>query len=216
MRIGVLGTGHVGQLLASRWVALGHEVVLGSRSADNPAAREWAAGAGELGRSGTFAQAVDGADLVVNATAGQASHLALEQAGSGLDGKVVLDVANDLDFSDGFPPAVGASPSGSLVERLQAQFPGARFVKALNTMAVEVMVDPFRLAGGEHDVFVSGDDAEAKALVVELLHQTGWRRERIRDLGGLETARGTELLVVLWLTLMQREGTNLFSLSVVR
>lgn len=215
MRIGVLGTGHVGQLLASRWVALGHEVVLGSRTADNPAALEWAAGAGSAASAGTFEQAVAGADLVVNATAGAVSHLALAQAGAALDGRIVLDVANDLDFSNGFPPAVGASPTESLVERLQAAFPKARFVKALNTMAVEIMVDPFRLAGGEHDVFVSGDDAEAKAVVVDLLIGTGWRPERIRDLGGLETARGTELLLVLWLTLMQRQGTNLFSLAVV-
>ena len=215
MRIGVLGTGHVGQLLASRWAALGHEVVLGSRTADNPAALAWAAGAGPLASAGTFEQAVARADLAVNATAGRFSHLALAQAGTAPEGRIVLDVANALDFSNGFPPAVGASTSESLVERLQTAFPQARFVKALNTMAVEIMVDPFRLAGGEHDVFVSGDDAEAKAVVVDLLIGTGWRPERIRDLGGLETARGTELLVVLWLNLMQRQGTNLFSLAVV-
>jgi 8-hydroxy-5-deazaflavin:NADPH oxidoreductase len=189
---------------------------MGSRSADNEHAVEWAAGAGERARSGTFADAARDAEVVFNCTAGVASVEALEAAGAeNLDGKVLIDVANPLDFSRGVPPALAVANTDSLGEQIQRAFPETRVVKTLNTMNCRVMVDPARVPG-EHDVFVCGNDDAAKRQVHELLQSFGWPSERILDLGDITAARGTEGYVALWIRLWGIVGSGDFNIRVVR
>lgn len=216
MRIGVLGTGPVGRTLATKLVELGHEVRMGSRDAANENAREWAASAGERASTGTFAEAAEFGELVFNCTAGTASLEALEQAGEDtLRGKVLVDVANALDFSRGMPPSLTVCNDDSLAEQIQRRFPETRVVKALNTVNHQVMVDP-GIVPGEHDLFVSGDDDGAKAQVVELLERFGWPRDRIVDLGGIQGARAMEMYLPLWLRLFQTFGTPNVNVRVAR
>ena len=193
MRIGMLGSGRVGHTLATKFIELGHDVRMGSREATNEKARGWAESAGDRASHGSFADAASFGELVFNCTAGAASLEALEQAGeAALAGKVLVDVANPLDFSLGMPPILTVCNTDSLGEQIQRRFPDTRVVKALNTMNHEVMVDP-GLVPGEHDLFVCGDDAGAKETVSELLESFGWSPERIVDLGGIDASRGREM-----------------------
>jgi predicted dinucleotide-binding enzyme len=214
MRVGVLGTGVVGRTLASKLAELGHEVTMGSRRADNEDAAAWAAGAGAS--HGTFADAAEAGEIVVNATAGGASLDALAAAGpENLTGKLLIDVANALDFSAGFPPTLSVFGHDSLAEQIQRAHPDARVVKTLNTMNCDVMVDPARVPG-EHDVFVCGDDDGAKAQARELLEGFGWPADSIVDLGDLTAARGTEAYVLFWLRLYGAFGTGDLNIKVAR
>lgn len=216
MRIGVLGTGMVGRTIATKLVELGHQVTMGSRSAESDALREWLGEAGEAAGGGTFEEAAAGAELLFNCTAGGASLDALSAAGAAnLAGKVLVDVANPLDFSRRMPPTLSVCNDDSLSERIQAAFPDARVVKALNTVNAAVMTDPGSVPG-EHDVFVCGNDDEAKAQVTALLATFGWPPDSIRDLGDISAARGTEMYLPLWLRLMGALGTAQFNIHVVR
>jgi 8-hydroxy-5-deazaflavin:NADPH oxidoreductase len=214
MKIGVLGTGTVGRTIATKLVELGHEVTMGSRSAESEGLREWLGAAGEIAGGGTFAEAASGAELVFNCTAGGASLEALAAAGAeSLAGKVLVDVANPLDFSLGMPPTLAVCNDDSLGERIQAAFPEAKVVKALNTINNQVMTDPGRLPGA-HNVFVCGNDEGAKATARELLESFGWPREAIVDLGDISAARGTEMYLPLWLRLMGSLGTADFNIQI--
>jgi 8-hydroxy-5-deazaflavin:NADPH oxidoreductase len=216
MRIAVLGTGVVGRSLAGKLLESGHDVVLGSRSATNEAAVGWAAEAGPRAKAATFFDAAAEAEVVINATPGAVSLEVLAAASTkNLAGKVLIDVANPLDHSAGFPPSLSISNTDSLAETIQRAFPTARVVKALNTMRADVMVAPDRLAGGDHDVFMAGDDAEAKEVVAGLLREFGWRPEHIRDLGPLEAARGLEMWLPLWLRIFLKQGNSVFNIKVV-
>ena len=215
MRIGVLGTGTVGQTLGSKLVELGHEVRMGAREDGNEKARDWAAAAGENAGQGTFADAAAFGELVVNATAGTASLDALRAAGpDSLAGKVVLDVSNPLDFSRGFPPRLSVANDDSLGEQIQRELPDTRVVKALNTVTAAVMVDPGALPR-PHQLFVCGDDAGAKATVGELLAEFGWEAGELVDLGGIDAARATEMYLPLWVRLMGPVGTPVFNVRIV-
>jgi len=215
MRFGVLGTGVVGQSIAGRLVELGHETRMGSRQAGNEKAVAWAAEAGEGASEGSFADAAGFGEVVVNATAGGASLEALEAAGAeNLAGKVLIDVANTLDFSQGMPPRLSVANDDSLGEQIQRAFPEAKVVKALNTVNANVMVDP-SVVPGEHDIFLSGNDEEAKGQVAELLQSFGWPADRILDLGDITAARGQELYVTLWLRLMGVAGSATFNIHLV-
>ena len=199
MRIGILGTGVVGQTIGAALVHRGHEVRLGSRTAKNAKAGDWVAANGERASQGTFADAATFGAMVFNCTSGTASLEALHAAGIGnLAGKIIVDVANPLDFSNGVPPTLSICNTDSLAERIQAEFPASKVVKTLNTMSSRVMTDPAAVPG-EHDVFVSGNDPEAKAHVRELLQSFGWRN--IIDLGDITTARGVEMMLPVWLRL---------------
>jgi predicted dinucleotide-binding enzyme len=216
MRIAVLGTGVVGRSLAGKLLESGHDVVLGSRSATNEAAVGWAAEAGPRAKAATFFDAAAEAEVVINATPGAVSLEVLAAASTkNLAGKVLIDVANPLDHSAGFPPSLSISNTDSLAETIQRAFPTARVVKALNTMRADVMVAPDRLAGGDHDVFMAGDDAGAKEVVAGILREFGWRTEHIRDLGPLEAARGLEMWLPLWLRIFLKQGNNVFNIKVV-
>ena len=223
MTIAILGTGTVGRTLAERLAELGREVVLGTRDPDATRAKE-------LGEAtfqdwldahpgielATFAQASASApELVIHAANGASAIEVLLAAGrDNLAGKVLLDVSNPLDFSQGFPPRLFTDSTDSLAERIQAAFPDTRVVKSLNTMNADLMVRPATLADGAHSVFVSGADAAAKSVVTELLKEFG--HTDVIDLGDLTTARGTELYLPLWLRLFGTFGHAGFNIRVVR
>ncbi|MFE9916297.1 NADPH-dependent F420 reductase [Micromonospora sp. NPDC005553] len=217
MRIAVLGTGSVGRAIAARTAELGHQVTIGTRDVAAIRAGDhahWAAQHPEVGLA-TLAEAAGGAELVVNATNGNGSLPALAAAGApNLAGKVLLDIANPLDFGAGFPPTLSVLNTDSLAERIQREFPQTRVVKSLNTVTAELMVHPHQLAEAAHSVFVSGDDAEAKRIVTGLLVSFG--HTDVIDLGDLSTARGTEMLLPLWLRLYGRLDTANFNIKVVR
>src|SRR5262249_30145732 len=139
MKIGIFGSGIVGQTLASALVAKGHEVRLGSRSADNHKAGEWVAKAGPRASQGTFASAAGFGQLLFNCTLGAVSLAVLEAAGKdNLRGKVLVDVSNPLDFSRGTPPGLFVAVTDSLGEQLQRAFPDVKVVKSLNTVAAQI------------------------------------------------------------------------------
>lgn len=212
MRVAVLGTGQVGRRLANKLIDVGHAVTMGSRTADNADAAAWAAESG--GAHGTFADAAADSELIVNATSGTVSLAALTAAGAdNLRGKVIVDVSNPLDFSQGFPPKLVVPEAGSVAESLQQAFPDAFVVKTLNSTNNQVMVDPGRIPG-RHSLFLSGDDADAKDQVVGLLRSFGWAEDQLVDLGPLITARSTEPLVLLWVSLYQALGTEDINIGV--
>lgn len=226
MRIAVLGTGMVGRAIAAKLAGLGHEVTVGTRdvratldrterdAAGTPPFARWLDDHDSVAVA-TLTDAAAAADLVVNATNGASSLAALTAAGAhNLAGKVIVDVANALDFGGGMPPALSVANTDSLAEAIQRRFPDARVVKTLNTMNAAVMVDPGLVGGGDHTVFVSGDDPDAKATVVALLESFGWRD--IIDLGDITTARGPEMLLPLWLRLFGALQTPVLQLKVVR
>jgi predicted dinucleotide-binding enzyme len=226
MKIAVLGTGMVGQALAGRLSELGHEVTVGTRDVDatlakttpdsmgNPPYAAWAQAHPQV-RLAPFADAAAGAQLLVNATSGNVSIAALTAAGpDNLAGKILLDIANPLDFSNGFPPSLFVKDTDSLGEQIQAAFPQLKVIKALNTLTAALMVNPRALADGDHSVFVSGNDAEAKKTVIGLLESFG--HTDVIDLGDISTARGSEMVLPLWLRLMGALNTPMFNLKVVR
>jgi predicted dinucleotide-binding enzyme len=216
MKIAVLGTGEVGRRLASRFVEVGHEVVLGSRTADNADAKAWAAQTGAP--HGTFADAAAFGEVVLNATGGTVTAAVLSAAGAqNLAGKVVIDVSNALDFSGGFPPSAVTFDGLGVAESIQRDFPEARVVKTLNTMNNKVMARP-DLVPGDHVVFLSGDDAEAKATTAALLRDIGWRDPQILDLGGISTSRATEQWVILWVHIngYLGEGAGMWNIALNR
>jgi 8-hydroxy-5-deazaflavin:NADPH oxidoreductase len=214
MHIGILGTGVVGQTLGARLTQLGHDVMLGSRTATNEKAAKWVSENSPRGTQGTFADTAKFGDIVFNCTSGTVSLEALHAAGAAnLGNKVLVDVSNPLDFSKGFPPTLSVCNTDSIAEQIQAAFPNARVVKTLNTMTAAVMVNP-ALVSGEHDVFVSGNDAGAKSDVTDLLRAFGWRN--IIDLGDLSTARGVEMVLPLWLRLMGTFKSPIMNFHIAR
>jgi 8-hydroxy-5-deazaflavin:NADPH oxidoreductase len=214
MRIAVLGTGVVGRTIATRLAGLGHQVGMGSRTADNATAAAWVQQTGAGSTHGTFAEVVGDAELVFNCTSGAGSLDAVRGVGAGnLAGKVLVDVANPLDHSHGMPPTLLVCNTDSLAEQLQRELPETKVVKALNTMSALVMVEPGRVPG-QHDVFLCGDDDAAKAMVGEILRSFGWPDRSIVDLGQISAARGPEMYLALWLRLYGALGTGDFNIGV--
>jgi 8-hydroxy-5-deazaflavin:NADPH oxidoreductase len=214
MKFGVFGTGVVGETIASKLIALGHEVSMGSRTALNEKAAAWVQQAGERASHGTFADAALRSDILFNCTHGEAALDVLGAAGhANLSGKVLVDVSNPLDFSKGAPPRLFVGNDDSLGERIQRAFPSVRVVKTLNTVNCLVMVDPARVPG-DHTMFLCGDDPAAKATVQQLLQSFGWRD--LIDLGDITNARATEALLPLWIRLWGVLKTGDFNLKVVR
>jgi predicted dinucleotide-binding enzyme len=227
MKIAVLGTGVAGRTLAGSFTGRGHDVAIGTRDVDatlaisetdrigNAPFSQWQGDNSDV-RLMTFADAGAHGELVVNATAGGASLAALEAArADNLTGKVLVDVANALDFSQGMPPTLSVANTDSLAEQIQRAFPEAKVVKTLNTMNASVMVNPAGVPG-DHDVFVAGEDADAKETVKGLLRELGWKDGNIVDLGGIRSARGMEMYLPLWLSLMAVYGQPSYNIKVVR
>jgi predicted dinucleotide-binding enzyme len=205
----------VGEAIATKLASAGHDVKLGARSATNEKAGAWVAKVGAKASQGTFADAAKHGEMVFLCMRGDVAVEVVASAGKdNLRDKILVDVSNPLDFSKGFPPTVFTPGDDSLAERVQREVPETKVVKALNTVNANVMVDPARV-GADHDMFVSGNDADAKATVSRFLReQFGWKN--VIDLGDLTTARGTENYLPLWLRLMSALGTADFNLKIVR
>jgi predicted dinucleotide-binding enzyme len=215
MKIGILGTGMVGNAIGTKLVQLGHEVRMGSRTAGNEKAVKWSETAGSAASHGTFADSAAFGEIVFNCISGSASIDALHLAGvENLKAKILVDLANPLDFSQGMPPFLipAYSNTTSLGEEIQKEFPETKVVKTLNTMNCNLMVNPSMVAG-RHDIFLSGNDADAKAKVNDLLFSFGWKSPI--DLGDIKTARGTEMLLPIWITLMGKFRHPNFNFSIV-
>ena len=216
MRIGVLGTGEVARTLATKLVEVGHDARLGSRTEDNEAAVAWADSVGRPGSHGKFADAAGFAEVIFNCTKGEYALAALEAcAARNLSGKVLVDVTNPLDFSDGFPPRLTVVNTDSMAECIQRTYPDAKVVKALNTMWNGLMVNP-RLIAEDHNTFLAGNDAEAKSVVQAILQSFGWRPQEIVDLGDITQARGLEMFLPLWVRLYGALGTGKFNVKLVK
>ena len=226
MKIGVFGTGMVGQVIAEKLDSLGHEVMLGTRDVEQskarvekegsgrPSLKEWMAAHPKV-KLGTFAEAAH-AELLVNATSGSAAMEVLKLAGAAnLKGKTMLDISNPLDFSKGFPPSLSVCNTDSLGEQLQRAFPDLKVVKGLNTLTCLLMVAP-RLLPGEHHIFLCGNDAGAKLEVRKLLASFGWVDDEMIDLGDITNARGTEQLLPIWVRLYGTFQSPMFNFSIVR
>jgi len=230
MKITVLGTGSVGVVFAGRLMDLGYEVMIGTRNVTESLSRTTGDGYGgppfsswydvhKQVKLGTFAEASAFGEVVINATRGGASVAALKLAGeSNLNNKVLIDVANPLDFSKGMPPVLlpELCNTNSLGEEIQRTFPRVKVVKALNTMLCSLMVNPVMINGGDHNVFICGNDSDAKASVIELLKHFGWEMQNILDLGDITASRGTEMILPLWLRVMGTVGTAAFNFRIVK
>jgi predicted dinucleotide-binding enzyme len=227
MKIGIIGTGIVGQTLGGKLSELGHAVMFGTRNVaktntrtepdamGNPPFSAWHKQHPQV-KLGTFAEAAAHGEIVINATSGAASLEALKMAGeANLNGKILMDVANPLDFSKGMPPTLLVCNTDSLGEQIQRAFPRVKVVKTLNTVNAALMTNPRQLADGDHHLFVSGNDAEAKALVVQYLKTWfGWKH--VMDLGDITTARGVEMLLPFWLRVWGAIKTPIFNYKIVR
>jgi hypothetical protein len=223
MKIGIIGTGVVAQTVGAKLVELGHDVVLGTRDPKKlddkkmfaTSLREWLQAVGNRARVVTFREAAAHGELLVNATSGQVSVEALTLAGAGSVGsKTLVDIANLLDHSQGMPPRALASQDNCLAEKIQAAFPNLRVVKTLNTVGAPVMVNPKAVGGGDHTVFVSGNDKQAKAEVTALLKSFGW--SDVLDLGDVSSARGPEMYMAMWIRLWGATQTGMLNVKVVR
>ena len=206
----------VGQTLGTKLVSLGHDVKMGARDAKNEKAASFSAKSGDKASHGTFADAAAFGEILFVCTNGNGTLPALRAAGAdNLAGKVLVDISNPLDFSKGMPPTLFAGNSDSLGELIQKEFPDAKVVKTLNTINCSVMVDPGRVGGGDHTVFVSGNDVGAKARVTEILKAWfGWKD--VLDLGDITSARGPESYLLLWLRTYVALGTADFNVKIVR
>jgi len=217
MKIGVLGTGMVGKALATKLLNVGHQVLMGSRTANSDAGQEWLRGVGVKGKIGNFADAAAFGEIVLDCTNGANSLDALRQAGAdNLRGKILIHVSNPLDFSKGMPPTLTVCNTDSLGEQVQREFPDARVVKALNTVNCDIMIAPSRVPG-DHQLFICGNDAAAKREVTDRISEWfGWKPGNVVDLGDITNSRGTEMFLPLWVRLMGVLGTPHFNIEVVR
>ncbi len=218
MKTGVFGTGVVGQTIAEKFAELGHSVQIGTRDVERTATSafsEWQSAHPEI-ELATFSDVARQAEIIVNATSGMGSLDAMQLAGSeNLNGKILIDISNPLDFSKGMPPTLSVCNDSSLGEQIQAAFPEVKVVKSLNTMTAALMVNP-GLLPGDHDVFVAGNDEIAKAKVIEILESFGWKRGNIIDLGDITASRGLEMYLPLWLRLYGGFNTPMLNIKVVR
>jgi len=202
----------VAQGLSARLAELGHDVVIGTRDAEK--LKGWQS-SNQRVKIGSFAETAAHGEMVINATNGAASIIALTMAGEeNLAGKILVDVSNPLDFSNGFPPSLTIFGTDSLAEQIQRAFPAMRVVKTLNTVTARVMTHPLEVANGDHHIFVSSNDTDAKLQVTELLRSFGWIH--IFDLGDLSTARGTEAYLLLWVRLYGAMNTGIFNLKIMK
>jgi predicted dinucleotide-binding enzyme len=216
MNITVLGTGSVGQTIGSRLIELGHIVKMGSRTTTNEKGTAWAAKHPGKASLATFADAAAFGELIFNCTLGMESVNILKMAGeNNINGKIVIDVTNPLDFSKGMPPSLSVCNTGSLGEEIQKAFPNVKVVKTLNTMWCGLMVNPMLINGGDHQVFMCGNDADAKTKATSILKSFGWADKNIMDLGDITGARGTEMWLPLWLRIYGTTKSGAFNMKLV-
>jgi predicted dinucleotide-binding enzyme len=226
MNIGVLGTGIVAKTIAGKLDALGHSVKLGTRDPKatlarsepdmfgGPPIRAWLESHPKASLA-PFREAAAHGAIVFDALSGQGALAALEAAAPALEGKVLVDISNPLDFSKGMPPTLTVSNTDSLGEQTQRALPKTKVVKTLNTVNAYVMVDPKSVGGGDHTMFVAGNDAGAKAEVEKILKEWfGWKD--VIDLGDISMARGLEMWLPLWVRIYGALKTGSFNMKIVR
>ncbi len=215
MNLGILGTGDVGKTIGTRLIGLGHSVKMGSRTLDNPNAEAWVQAAGKLASHGSYADCARFGEILFNCTSGSGTLSALGSIkNADLNHKVLIDVANPLDFSRGMPPTLTICNTDSLGEQIQREHKLLRVVKALNTMNADVMVNP-KLVPGDHDVFICGNDDDAKSQVTMILMEWfGWKS--VIDLGDISAARGMEMVLPLWISLSGNLDTSLFNFHIAK
>jgi 8-hydroxy-5-deazaflavin:NADPH oxidoreductase len=209
MKIAILGTGAVGPALGKAFRAAGHQVTIGTRDPEQTKQREEWAG---IDLPLAAYQDLD-ADVIINATNGSGSLPALQAVGEALNGKVVIDASNPLDFSQGFPPSLFVSNTDSLAEQLQREFPEARVVKMFNTITNQVMINPQGL-GADSTIFVAGNDESARQAAAALAADLGWTD--VFDLGDLTAARGLEMFIPLWVRIFAQLGRPEFNIKLIR
>jgi len=226
MKIGILGTGVVGQTIAEKLVQLGHSIMMGTRDKkstlaktgkDNfgrPSFSEWLRNNSKV-QFGTYSEAASFGEFLVNATSGMGSIEALKMAGeNNLANKVLLDISNPLDFSKGMPPTLTVCNTDSLAEQIQRTFPKSKVVKGLNTLTAMLMVNPGLLSESTN-IFLNGNDSNAKSEVKKLLKTFGWNENDIIDMGDITTARGTEQILPIWVRLWGTLQTPMFNFKIV-
>lgn len=226
MKIGIFGTGMVGKTLAEKLFELENDVMIGTRDiaktlyrADGdvyggPPFKDWIRERPDI-KLGTFADAAQHGELLINALSGKGSMPALKKAGKvNMRGKVLIDISNPLDFSKGVPPTLFVCNTDSLGEQIQREFSRVKVVKALNTMNAYLMVNP-TLVPGDHNVFLCGNDEDAKKMVKKLLKKFGWKEKVMIDLGDISGARTTEMLLPVWLRLWGKLQHPMFNFNVV-
>ena len=227
MKIGIIGTGIVAQTIGAKLLEFNHDVMFGTRDVaktlertdpgpmGTPPLGQWMK-KHPIAKLETFKEAAAHGKIVINASSGVASLAALDYAGKeNLDGKILIDIANPLDFSEGFPPALTGCNKDSLGEQIQREFPKTKVVKTLNTMNALVMVNP-HLVPGNHTIFICGNDTGAKTKVSGFLSDWfGWKKENIIDLGDITNARGTEMLLPIWVRLYGVLQNPMFNFHVV-
>ena len=217
MKIGVLGTGMVGETIGSKLIEIGHQVRMGSRTASNEKSAAFVAkhGAGKAS-AGTFTEAAAFGEIIFNCVRGTEAISALKSAEEkNLSGKILVDLSNPLDFSHGMPPTLSISNTSSLAEEIQKTFPAAKVVKSLNTINCRIMVNPASINGGDHNIFISGNDPEAKKQVTGILRSFGWAEKNIIDLGDIKSARGAEMYLPLWLSILGSRNSGAFNIKIV-
>lgn len=229
MKIGIIGTGIVGQTLASKLHEVGHQVVIGTRNVEeklaseaqdqygNPPFSEW-----QKRNPGiplvTFNEAAAYGEVIINATRGDASMNALEHCGTeNLRNKVLVDVGNPLDGSRGMPPTLlpDLSNTHSLGEEIQMKYPETKVVKTLNTMWAGLMVNPMLINNGDHTNFICGNNADAKETVKQILKDFGWKEENLFDLGDISSSRGAESWLPTWLRILNAKKSAAFNIRIV-
>jgi 8-hydroxy-5-deazaflavin:NADPH oxidoreductase len=217
MKIAVFGTGTVGDTIGSRLVELGHSVMMGSRTDGNEKAVSFVRKHSSGASAGTFADAAKFGEIIFNCTKGDGSIEVLKMAGDTINGKIIIDVSNPLDFSKGVPPSLlpTLTNTNSLGEEIQKTFPQTKVVKTLNTMWCGLMVNPNRIGGGDHTNFICGNDTDAKSTVKSLLKEFGWKNENILDLGDITASRGTEMYLPLWLRIWGATQNGAFNIRLV-
>jgi 8-hydroxy-5-deazaflavin:NADPH oxidoreductase len=224
MKYAILGTGMVGRAHAARLTELGHAVTMGTQDVaktmastrpdgmGNPPFSQWHQ-ANPAVKLAAFADATDQGEVIINALAGHVAVEVLKKIGEGIGRKVLIDISNPLDFSKGLPPTLSVCNTSSLGEQIQQALPQAKVVKAFNTTTAAVQVNPQLLSNGEHDIFVSGNDAGAKATVVALQKSYGWQNPF--DLGDITSARGAEMFLPLWLRIFAALDNPLFNIKLI-
>jgi 8-hydroxy-5-deazaflavin:NADPH oxidoreductase len=217
MRMGILGTGIVAIAIGSRLVENGHEVMLGSRNAKNEKAINWTEQYKVRAYYGTFSKAAAFGELLWNCTAGAHSLDSIQTAGiENFSGKILIDVANPLDFSDGIPPRLTICNNTSLGEEIQQLLPDTSVVKALNTINVKLMCNPTIPEGKDHITLICGDEEKSKEMVGQLLiSEFGWKKENILNLGGIVHSRSTEMLIPFLISIALKTGTYLNGIKIV-
>jgi len=220
MNIGVLGTGQVGEAIGSALIAKGHSVKMGSRTATNEKAVAWSKKGGKHASNGSFDDATAFGETIFLCLNGE---FALDAVKSiqpeNINGKVVIDITNPLDFTHGMHPRLlnVFNNSISLGESIQNEIPGAFVVKTLNTVNVKLMVNANEVNGGDHHLFICGNDADAKNKVMHLLVDNfNWKAGNLIDLGDITKARTVEAIVPFWVSVWQALGTPLFNFKIVR